>query len=145
MLLEAVVPMMAYRLHPSRHRLLRAARAILTEPDELAERQLRAIYRHVKLDTQLPRMATEEELEGFGEPVALFASEQDVFFPGEAVVARAQEIVPSLAVAECLSGSRHIPTKAALDHVNEETLAFLRAMAVGHLHSYVEGWSTKFT
>lgn len=125
MLLEAVVPMVAYRLRPSRERLLHAARAILTEPDELAERQLGAIYRYVKLDTQLPRMATEEELRGFGEPVALFASGQDVFFPGGAVVARAQEIVPNLVVAECLRGSRHIPTKAALGHVNEEILTFL--------------------
>jgi hypothetical protein len=57
--------------------------------DDLAERQLGAIYRHVKLDTQLPRMASEEELRGFGEPVALFASERDVFFPDDAVVARA--------------------------------------------------------
>jgi hypothetical protein len=36
MLLEAVVPLMAYRLRPSRERLLRAARAILTEHDDLA-------------------------------------------------------------------------------------------------------------
>jgi hypothetical protein len=83
------------------------------------------------LDTQLPRMATEEELGSFGEPVALFASEQDVFFPGEAVVARAQEIVPNLVAAECLRDSRHIPTKAALGHINEEVVAFLE----GH-----DGW-----
>jgi pimeloyl-ACP methyl ester carboxylesterase len=126
MLLEAVVPMMAYRLHPSRKRLLRAARAILTERDDLAERQLGAIYRHVKLDTQLPRMATEQELRGFGEPVALFTSEEDVFFPGGAVVARAREIVPNLVTAECLRGCRHIPTKAALEHVSEEILTFLK-------------------
>ncbi len=125
MVLEAVVPMMAYRLHPSRKRLLRAARAILTERDELAERQLGAIYRHVKLDTRLPRIATEQELRGFGEPVAVFASEQDVFFPGEAVVDRAQEIVPNVVSAECLRDCRHVPSKAALGHVNEEILAFL--------------------
>jgi hypothetical protein len=53
MLLKTVVSMMAYRLRPSRERLLRAARAILTEPDDLAERQLGVIYQHVKLDTQL--------------------------------------------------------------------------------------------
>jgi hypothetical protein len=125
MLLETIVPMMNYRLRPSCERLLRAARAILTEPDELAERQLGANYRHVKLDTQMPRVASEEELGGFGEAVALFASERDVFFPGDAVVARAREIVPNLVTAECLSGSRHIPTRAALGHVNEEFLAFL--------------------
>jgi hypothetical protein len=125
MLLQTVVPMMAYRLRPSREGLGRATRAILTEPDDLAERQLGAIYRHVKLDTQLPRMATEEELRDFGGPVALFASEQDVFFPDDAVVARAQVIVPNLVVAECLRGSKHVPTKAALGRVNEEILAFL--------------------
>jgi pimeloyl-ACP methyl ester carboxylesterase len=105
MLLEALVPMVAYRLWPSHSRLLRAARVILTEGDDLAERQLGAIYRHVILDTQLPRMVTEEELRGFDEPVALFASEEDVFFPGEAVVARAREIVPNLVAAECLTAA----------------------------------------
>ncbi len=71
-------------------------------------------------------MATEQELRGFGEPVALFTSEKDVFFPGEAAVARAREIVPNLVVAGCLRGCRHIPTKAALGHVNEEILNFLK-------------------
>ena len=125
MLIETVVPTIAYHLRPSRPRLLCAARTILTEHDELATRQLGAIYRHVKLDTQLPRMATEGELRGFSEPVAVFASEEDVFFPGDAVVNRAREIVPNLVAAECLRGCRHIPTKAALGHINEETLGIL--------------------
>jgi hypothetical protein len=70
-------------------------------------------------------MATEEELRGFSEPVAVFASGEDVFFPGDAVVACAREIVPNLVAAECLRGSRHIPPKAALEHVNEEILTLL--------------------
>ena len=49
----------------------------------------------------------------------------NLFFPGEAVVARAHEIVPNLVVAECLRGSKHIPTKVALGHINDEILAFL--------------------
>ena len=130
MLLETVVPMMAYRLRPSRSRLLRAARAILTEPDELANKQLGAIYRHVKLEPQIPRMGTGKELRGFGEPGAGFASEEDVFFPAEAVVAHAHELVPNLVTAECLRACRHIPTKAALGHINEEILACLE----GHGH-----------
>jgi hypothetical protein len=48
-----------------------------------------------------------------------------VFFPGDAVVNRAREIVPNLVAAECLRGCRHIPTKAALGHINEETLGIL--------------------
>ena len=70
--------------------MLRAARPLLTEPDEEFARQLGAVYRHVRLDAQLPHMATEEELRGFRGPVAVFATGDDPFFPGEAVLARAR-------------------------------------------------------
>ncbi len=42
-------------------------------------------------------------------------------------MACAQEIFPNLVVAECLRGSSHIFTKAALGHVNEEILNFVEA------------------
>ncbi len=48
-----------------------------------------------------------------------------MFFPSDVVVNRARDIVPNLVAAECLRGSRHIPTKAALGHINEETLGIL--------------------
>jgi pimeloyl-ACP methyl ester carboxylesterase len=71
MLFDVAVPMLLYRLRPTSEYLLRAARPILTEPEDLAVRQLGAVYRYVRLDTGLPRMATEEELRGFREPVAV--------------------------------------------------------------------------
>jgi pimeloyl-ACP methyl ester carboxylesterase len=126
MLVEVMVPMLLYRLRPTRERMLRAARPLLTEPDEDFARQLGAVYRHVRLDVELPRMATEEELRGFEGPVAVFAAEKDPFFPGRAVLARAQEIFPNLTNAELLEGCRHIPSEAALGLVNEEIRAFLR-------------------
>jgi pimeloyl-ACP methyl ester carboxylesterase len=126
MLVEVMVPMLLYRLRPTRERMLRAANPLLTEPDEDLARQLGVIYRHVKLDAHLPRMATEEELGGFGGPVAVFSAENDPFFPGEVVLARAREIFPNLAHAECLKGCRHIPSKAAFGRVNEKIRAFLR-------------------
>ena len=125
MLVEVVVPMLLYRLRPTRKRLLRAARPVLTEPEDLAVKQLGAIYRHVRLDSGLPRMATEEELGGFEGPVAVFASDEDVFFPARAVLARAGEIFPNLTRAECLRGCRHVPSKAAFGRVNEGIRAFL--------------------
>ena len=70
-------------------------------------------------------MATEEELGGFGGPVAVFASEEDAFFPARVVLPRAREIFPDLALAERLEGCRHIPSKAALRRVNERVLTFL--------------------
>ena len=129
MLVEVVAPMLLYRLWPSQERLLRAARPLLTEPEDPAfgpaVRQLGAVYRYLRLDAGLPRMATEEELGGFGEPVAVFASEEDAFFPAQAILPRAREIFPNLVLAEPLKGCRHVPSKAALERVNERILAFL--------------------
>jgi pimeloyl-ACP methyl ester carboxylesterase len=126
MVREVVVPMLVYIGSPNRGRLLRAARPILTELEEPYVRQLGAIYRNVRLDTHLPRMATEQELAGFEAPTLIFASDEDVFFPGEAVTTRAREIVPNLAGAEILEGCRHVPSRQSLSYVNEKIAALLR-------------------
>jgi pimeloyl-ACP methyl ester carboxylesterase len=125
MLFDVALPMVLYRLEPTRERLPRAARPILTDPEDLAVRQLGAIYRYVRLDTGLPRMATEEELRGFGEPVAEFAFEDDVFFPARAVLPRARQLFPNLVHARCLWGCRHVPAPTALDGVNDYLRVFL--------------------
>ncbi len=129
MLVRVALPMLLYRLRPTEERLLRAARPLLTEPEDPAfgpaVRQLGAVYQYLRLDAGLPRMATKEELGDFGGQVAVFASEKDAFFPARAVLLRAREIFPNLALAELLEGCRHIPSKAGLGRVNERVLAFL--------------------
>jgi len=129
MLARVVLPMLLYRLRPTEERLRRAAMPLFTEPEDPAfspaVRQLGAVLRHLRLDAGLPRMATEEELAGFGGPVAVFASEEDALFPARAVLPRAKVIFPNLALAEVLEGCRHVPSKSALDRVNERVLAFL--------------------
>ncbi|MGI8540547.1 MAG: alpha/beta fold hydrolase [Rubrobacteraceae bacterium] len=125
MLKEVVLPMVAYRLSPNDDRLHRAVRPLLTEDDESLERQIGAVYRHVKLDSDLPRAATKEELSRFDAPTMVFAAEDDIFFPGEAVVARAREIIPNLASAEILEGSRHVPSKEGFARINEGIGDFL--------------------
>jgi pimeloyl-ACP methyl ester carboxylesterase len=128
-LVEIGAPTLLYRLRPTEERLTRAAMPLFTEPEDPAfgpaVRQLGAALRHLRLDADLPRTATEEELRGFAGPVAVFASEEDALFPARAVLPRAKEIFPNLALAEFLEGCRHVPSKAALGWVNERILAFL--------------------
>jgi pimeloyl-ACP methyl ester carboxylesterase len=129
MLLVIGPPTLLYRLRPTEERLKRAAMPLFTDPEDPAFgpaiRQLGAALRHLKLDADLPRKATEDELAGFGGPVAVFASEEDALFPARAVLPRAREIFPNLVVAEFLEGCRHVPSKAVLDRVNERIIAFL--------------------
>ena len=129
MLIEIGPPTLLYRLHPTEGVLRRAAMALFTEPEDPAfgpaVRQLGAALRHLTLDADLPRKATEEELSGFGGPVAVFASEEDALFPARAVLPRAREIFANLALTEPLEGCRHVPSMAVLGRVNERILAFL--------------------
>jgi pimeloyl-ACP methyl ester carboxylesterase len=128
-LVEIGTPMLLYRLRPTDKRLTRAAMRLFTEPEDPAfgpaVRQLGAALRHLRLDADLPRAATEEELRGFEGAVAVFASEEDALFPARAVLPRAKEIFPNLALAEFLEGCRHIPSRTVLGRVNERVLAFL--------------------
>ncbi|HEY6581245.1 MAG TPA: hypothetical protein VIZ60_08965 [Rubrobacter sp.] len=129
MLVRVILPMLLYRLLPTEDRLRRAAMPLFTEPDDPAFgpaiRQMGAALRHLRLDAGLPRMATEEELGGFGGPVAVFAAAEDALFPAREVLPRARKIFPNLALAEFLGGCRHVASKAALRGVNERVLAFL--------------------
>ncbi len=124
MLRETALPMLVYRARPNRERLLRAARPLLTDLEEPYVRQLGLVYRHVKLDRELPRAATRGELAGYGAPTLLFAAEDDLFFPAGKVIPRATEIIPNLET-EALPGSRHVPSSEAFAHINERTTAFL--------------------
>jgi pimeloyl-ACP methyl ester carboxylesterase len=128
-LVEIGAPTFLYRLRPTEEGLKRAAMILFTEPEDSAfgpaVRQLGAALSHLRLDADLPRRATEEELAGFGGPVAVFASEEDALFPARVVLPRAKEIFPNLALAEFLEGCRHVPSRAILRRVNERVLAFL--------------------
>ncbi len=126
MLVEVVLPMIMYRLSPSGDRLRKSTSPLLTEEDEDLTRQIGAVYRWVKLDSDLPCKATAGELEDFDSPTLVFAAENDIFFPGEAVLKRAKEIIPNLVSAELLKGCRHIPSGKAFTLINEKTGQFLR-------------------
>ncbi len=126
MVRDVALPMLMYRASPSPERLLRAARPILTDLEELYVRQLGAVYRHVRLDRELPRRATKEELAGYAGPTLLFAPEGDLFFPPDKVLPRAREIIPG-AQTEILPGCRHVPSREAFVRVNKRAGEFLEA------------------
>ncbi len=73
-----------------------------------------------------PRKATTEELEDFGSPTLVFAAENDIFFPGEAVIERAKEVIPNLVSTELLENCRHIPSGEAFALINEKARQFLQ-------------------
>lgn len=59
---------------------------------------------------------------------AVQVAEKDVLFPGEAILARAREIIPNLVAAELLKGYGHVAPRAGLERLNDRILRFLSAV-----------------
>lgn len=119
MLRKIILPLLAYRLRPSRAALRRAVQPMFSEAaEEPVLDALEAVYRHVRLERELPRLATADELVRFTAPTLLLAAERDIFFPAARVLPRAREIIPNLVVAETLPGSGHFPSRGGIAQMN---------------------------
>ncbi|HEY8600266.1 MAG TPA: alpha/beta hydrolase [Thermomicrobiales bacterium] len=125
MLSQIIIPMLTYRFAPNPQRLVRATSPLLSEPDEALSAQIGDSYRHVRLDTGLPRRATAEGLERSTAPVLVFAGANDPFFPGAAVATAARAVIPHHTETVVLADSRHIPSRATFATINARILAFL--------------------
>jgi pimeloyl-ACP methyl ester carboxylesterase len=124
------IPMVLYRLFPSEKTLLTAARPLFSEGEPIDPFWLEAIetaFKHLKVEADMPRAASFEELRGFRAPTLVIAAEDDVLFPGRRVVERAREIFPNLEEAVLLPGASHSLSAPAVEDVQRRLRAFLDA------------------
>ncbi|WP_247002875.1 alpha/beta fold hydrolase [Halosolutus gelatinilyticus] len=133
LLVEIVLPMLAYRLAPDRSRLRRAVQPMFTEPAEAIDETILdvvgAVFDEVKLERSFPKTATPDELAGFDAPTLLAVAERDLFFPPDVVVPRAKRAIRNLEVVVRLKGESHFPGPGARD----ELRALLRKFLTGDL------------
>ncbi|WP_394740682.1 alpha/beta fold hydrolase [Natronococcus roseus] len=131
LLLGIVLPMVAYRLRPSRARLERAVQPMFTEPaagvDETLLDLVGTVFEEVKLERSFPKTATADELSGFDAPTLLAVAENDVFFPPEVVIPRARATVRTLERIVLLENESHFPAPDARSALREQLRSFLAA------------------
>jgi pimeloyl-ACP methyl ester carboxylesterase len=77
-------------------------------PDALMVESTALAFRGTQLDTEMPRLATADELRGLAAPVMVFAGERDPLFPPDRVLPRARQVFANLVTAETLTGCAHI-------------------------------------
>jgi len=77
-------------------------------PDPLVLESTELAFRGTRLDTEMPRNATVEELAGLTVPVLVLAGEHDPLFPPARILPRSRELFSNLVGAEMLVGCRHI-------------------------------------
>ena len=100
MILKVLLPLLDFKLRASSRALRRVADALSSgSMNEEDRRILGEIFRYVKLERNMPKIAEKEELEDYSAPTLILAGKRDIFFPGEEVVHRAREILPNLTSA----------------------------------------------
>ncbi|URN93660.1 MAG: alpha/beta hydrolase [Candidatus Pristimantibacillus lignocellulolyticus] len=82
------------------------------------------IFKHVKLEQDMPKLAGSEELLRYLAPTMVIAGNKDIFFPSVKVIKKAKEIIPNLTViTEYEMG--HFPSEEYLERINNDIKKFL--------------------
>jgi pimeloyl-ACP methyl ester carboxylesterase len=120
--------LLLYWLKPTPARLRNILRRLSNgEPiDKDVIETIQAVFRHVRIEWQMPRNVTRKELVDFKAPTLVIAAERDAMFPGQAVVKRAREVFPNLIAAEVIAGAAHYPTRYHQAYLIERCERFLR-------------------
>ena len=110
-------PMLRYRLRPTRANLAAAVAPLHSDPpSELMLDTHAAVFRHLRLALRLPGPGADGALDEYHAPALIVGAECDPLFPGEALLARARQLLPQ-AETRLLPGSRHFPSAQDLDAI----------------------------
>src|SRR5690606_8966285 len=89
---RAAIPLLRWRLFPTPKNLRAMVNDQFTTIDEDWMHFLGDATRHAKMDFRVPKDVTPERLARFKGPVYVFGAEDDVHFPGPAIIERAPKL-----------------------------------------------------
>jgi 2-hydroxy-6-oxonona-2,4-dienedioate hydrolase len=123
-------PMLRYRLSPSESRLQRVFDALFTTPDARWSEYFGDALTSYRFDMRVPPLARPEDIAGYRGKTLIFGADQDLSFPGAALLARAKVLFPE-AELELLRTCKHCPpfTGSFRTQLAERVHAFLAAPA----------------
>lgn len=114
---NAFVPMKKFKKTEEDRYFQQFMSASATDPGRLTMDYMKEVLLNYEIDTSpIPKMK-KKKAAGISIPMYLVASQNDMFFPGEKVIKRAEKIFPSLQGTLLLSRSRHIPSSEDMEEV----------------------------
>ncbi|HEY9576565.1 MAG TPA: alpha/beta hydrolase [Pseudobacillus sp.] len=122
---KMLLPFTLYQLNDSTKQIEAVADAMSAGKMKTIDREIIAtIFQHVKLEHDLPKLTTKQELQNYHAPTMVIAGMQDVFFPEDKLF---QKTVPlfgdSLEWRAYNMG--HFPSREHIDKMNKDMIAFL--------------------
>jgi 2-hydroxy-6-oxonona-2,4-dienedioate hydrolase len=107
-LAQMALPLLRYRLSPSKPNLEAFLRPLLTTWDDDWAAYMADSLKDMRIDPRIPPLATDEALRGLQMRTLVLGADQDISFPGHAMVERVRALVPDVE-AEVLLECRHCP------------------------------------
>lgn len=106
------LPLMLYRAKPTPARLQNLLQHLFTTQDADWTAYMGDALQAYKFNFRAPRLLRDGELAALTAPVQVFGAEQDVSFPGRALIARARVVFPNLTADTLLPDTKHAPSFA---------------------------------
>ncbi|MEW9051618.1 MAG: alpha/beta hydrolase [Neobacillus sp.] len=125
MIKKILVPLMLYKITDKKSQMNKIADYMSEQSmKELDKEIISHIFKHVKLEQDMPKLTTKEELVHYSSPTMVITGRNDVFFPADKVSHRAKEIIPNLKKIETVDMG-HFPSEPHLVHINSVIGDFL--------------------
>ncbi len=96
----------------------------MTRFNEQRMELLQAIFKHMNINSKMPRPAYNGELDDLEASTIVIAATNDILFPASRVIPRAKEIFPNLIYTEIIE-SLHEPTEEIYKHIHGIATEFL--------------------
>lgn len=83
------------------------------------------IFKYIKLEQEMPKLTTKEDLNNYNSPTFIIAGEKDIFFPEKRLIKTAREIISNLIAFKTYTMG-HFPSDEHFKKINNDIIDFLK-------------------
>ncbi len=125
MIKRILLSLMIYKMNGSKKRL-KSITDVLSDGEMkgIDRKIIGEIFRGVSLENDMPKLTTSEDLKHYKAPTMIIGGKKDIFFPGDKLKERAEEVIPNLVEAAICDGG-HFTSRQQLESLNTEMSKFL--------------------
>nr|WP_214826218.1 alpha/beta hydrolase [Exiguobacterium algae] len=126
MIQKILIPLLFYRLTNKERHLRKLTDTMSNNEMKERDRQIIGqIFKFTKLEQDMPKLTTRQELVHYKAPMLIIGGTQDIFFPSSVVKSQAEQIFTGpFTFLEYEMG--HFPSEEQLREINEEIQSFLQ-------------------
>jgi pimeloyl-ACP methyl ester carboxylesterase len=126
MIREILLPLLQYKKSGAKKHIEAIAKVMSDGKMKPVDAEITGeIFRSVKLERDMPKITPRAELQKFSAPTLVIGGTNDIFFPGERLIAQAQKVIPGF-IRGHLHEMGHFPSEENLKKIDQELAEFLK-------------------